>query len=91
MYFIFKVTEITHGPILFNMDICFLCYVEQSAEQSKHKACVVVFTQTYGQMWKHVNHKLYNSGLYYMHRNICVKMSNCENHCLLPAKQAGHI
>lgn len=73
MYFIFKVTEITHGPILFNMDICFLCYVEQSAEQSKHKACVVVFAQMYGQMRKHVNRKLYNSGLYYMHRNICIK------------------
>ncbi|EDL94103.1 rCG42216, isoform CRA_b [Rattus norvegicus] len=30
MYFIFKVTAITHGPIL--LAYCFLCYVKRSAE-----------------------------------------------------------
>ncbi|EDL94104.1 rCG42216, isoform CRA_c [Rattus norvegicus] len=33
MYFIFKVTAITHGPIL--LAYCFLCYVKRSAEQSR--------------------------------------------------------
>lgn len=48
MYFIFKVTEITHGPILFNMDICFLCYVEQSAEQSKTQSlCSGLYTDVW--------------------------------------------
>lgn len=45
MYFIFKVTEITHGPNLYGHIKCFLCYVRWSAKQSMEecKAFAVVF------------------------------------------------
>ncbi|EDL94102.1 rCG42216, isoform CRA_a [Rattus norvegicus] len=61
MYFIFKVTAITHGPIL--LAYCFLCYVKRSADRAEQsraerKACAVVFTQKSEHRQRHLSCKL---------------------------------